>query len=399
MPRNGTGTYTLPRPPFVPGTVISSADVNADFSDIASALTGSLAANGETSLTAALRGIIGVAPAYTFVGDIDTGFGSDATDTAYVKAGGVKTIAVSTAGVTVTGAGIFSGALTIQSGGITVTAGGVTITAGGLVVTLGGATITGNTSVTGTFLATGVPTFSSTSHMIPPTGTTAQRPGGATAGSFRYNTTLNLIETFDGTNWVFPSKLSTFQPLTAGSGATYTTPAGVRRLRVRMTAGGAGGGGSNTASGGAGVNSSFSNWTTVAGSPGTGSPGSGGTGGTNGTGTLLFRVGGGVGGGAATTQNSYPGGPGGVSFYGGNGFGLTGNFGNAAVAYGSGGAGGGQSAGSGGGGGGAGETVEFIIDTPAASYVYTVGTAGAGGVGGNPGAAGFQGFILVEEIY
>lgn len=53
MPRNGSGTYQLPAGnPFVTGTVISSTVVNNDFSDIATALTGSIAADGQTPVTA-----------------------------------------------------------------------------------------------------------------------------------------------------------------------------------------------------------------------------------------------------------------------------------------------------------------------------------------------------------
>ena len=34
-----------------------------------------------------------------------------------------------------------------------------------------------------------------------PTGSTAQRPGSATNGMIRYNTTISLLEYFDGSNW------------------------------------------------------------------------------------------------------------------------------------------------------------------------------------------------------
>lgn len=37
--------------------------------------------------------------------------------------------------------------------------------------------------------------------MIPPSGTTAQRPGTAAAGMLRYNTTLSKIELYNGTSW------------------------------------------------------------------------------------------------------------------------------------------------------------------------------------------------------
>lgn len=54
MARDGAGTYSLPQAPFVSGTVISSTAVNSDFSDIATALTQSLAKDGQTVPTANL---------------------------------------------------------------------------------------------------------------------------------------------------------------------------------------------------------------------------------------------------------------------------------------------------------------------------------------------------------
>ena len=56
MSRNGSGVYTLPaNNPVVTGTAISSTWANNTLSDIASALTGSLAADGQTSLTGNLN--------------------------------------------------------------------------------------------------------------------------------------------------------------------------------------------------------------------------------------------------------------------------------------------------------------------------------------------------------
>jgi len=54
MARDGSGTYTLPEAAFVFGTVISETAVNSDLSDIATALTGSIAKNGVTPITANL---------------------------------------------------------------------------------------------------------------------------------------------------------------------------------------------------------------------------------------------------------------------------------------------------------------------------------------------------------
>lgn len=68
MPRNNSGEYSLPEAAFVPGTVISSAAVNEDFSDIATALTQSLATTGVSTMTGAIlaaQGSVGE-PSYTF---------------------------------------------------------------------------------------------------------------------------------------------------------------------------------------------------------------------------------------------------------------------------------------------------------------------------------------------
>ena len=52
MARNGSGTYTNPYPNFVSGTVISSSEVDANNSDIATALTQSIAVDGQAVVTA-----------------------------------------------------------------------------------------------------------------------------------------------------------------------------------------------------------------------------------------------------------------------------------------------------------------------------------------------------------
>lgn len=54
MARNGSGTYSLPEAAFVFDTVIDETAMNSNLSDIATALTGSIAANGETTISANL---------------------------------------------------------------------------------------------------------------------------------------------------------------------------------------------------------------------------------------------------------------------------------------------------------------------------------------------------------
>lgn len=76
MPRNGSGTYSLPEPPYVAGTVISSAAMNDNLSDIATALTGSLPRDGQAGMTGQFRAVDGsvVGPSISFVNESESGF-------------------------------------------------------------------------------------------------------------------------------------------------------------------------------------------------------------------------------------------------------------------------------------------------------------------------------------
>tara|TARA_R110000787_G_scaffold130946_3_gene242899 strand:+ start:200 stop:1162 length:963 start_codon:yes stop_codon:yes gene_type:complete len=49
--RNGSGVFTVTNPDFVSGTTISSSEMDANFSDVSTALTGSIAADGQTTIT------------------------------------------------------------------------------------------------------------------------------------------------------------------------------------------------------------------------------------------------------------------------------------------------------------------------------------------------------------
>lgn len=221
-----------------------------------------------------------------------------------------------------------------------------------------------------------------------------------------------------GLKWV--QTYPTVQIFTSGSG-TYTTPAGVRWIRVRMVAGGGGGAGSGTASGSAagnGGNSTFgSSLLTANGGVAGAYRGDGGLGGTSsvsspaievltirggdgqaasehGSGTILTKIGGASGG------SSFFGGAGSGGANGGTGVGVAGKSNTG------GGGGGGlvQSTSSlcGGSGGGAGSYLEAIIADPDSTYAYAVGaggTAGGAGTSGFAGATGGSGLIVVEEYY
>jgi len=208
----------------------------------------------------------------------------------------------------------------------------------------------------------------------------------------------------------------TSQVFITGSG-TYTKPAGALWLRVRMVGAGAGGqgnsiggtivttstvgGDTNFGSGiaGGGKVSITTNWPVPAGGTTSGS--------ITGAAVLIGIQGGSGGGGhqnnGTGTIGQVAGGNGGASAFGGGGGSSLAASGTAGVAYGSGGAGagvGGNASYVSGSGGGAGAYIEAIVQTPSATYSYTVGAGGTGGLGTNfNGGDGAVGLIIVEEFY
>ena len=79
MPRNGAGLYSLPVSPFVGNTVISPTDVNSDFSDIATAITQSIATTGVSQPSAPISFFAGTvsAPGITFLSHLTMGVYTD----------------------------------------------------------------------------------------------------------------------------------------------------------------------------------------------------------------------------------------------------------------------------------------------------------------------------------
>jgi hypothetical protein len=76
MARNSSGVYSLPQAAYVAGTVIASASMNSNLSDIANALTTSLASTGVTPMTGPILSASGTvaAPSITFNSNPATGF-------------------------------------------------------------------------------------------------------------------------------------------------------------------------------------------------------------------------------------------------------------------------------------------------------------------------------------
>lgn len=258
------------------------------------------------------------------------------------------------------------------------------------------------------------------------TGPTLSNPvvGTQTAGN---NTTLaastafvtTAVATLSGSLVNQSTTGPTTQVFAVAGTATYTTPAGVKWIRVSFVGAGGGGGavGSTTASngsdggatifnsisaaGGGGGKSVTSGSAASAGGAGGSSAGSGSRfSGTDGSYSLIVASG------APTGINS----GGDSAFYGGGAptYTSTGGGGSssglgAKTNTGGGGAGGWNSALGIASGGGGGESVEIIINSPSATYNYTVGAKGSKATGTGSGTAdggdGAVGYVIVEEHY
>lgn len=220
----------------------------------------------------------------------------------------------------------------------------------------------------------------------------------STTGGFKFPDAT--VQTTAATGLTLPTR----QTLTSGTGATYTTPANVRQLKIRMVGAGGGGGatGGGAVAGGNGGSSSFGTLLIAGGNGGPANVGGaayvrGGDAGGSGSGPYNLIISGSGGGGGIAATNAFSGHGGDSAFFGGGGrssvsTGINGDIG-------AGGSGSGGSAGGGAGGGGGAAGIEATINSPAASYTYTVGAAGAAGTGVSNGGAGGPGVIIVDEYY
>jgi len=143
MSRNGSGTYSLPAGnPVVTNTTISSTWANNTLTDLATAMTGSIAADGQTTITGNLQ----------MNNNKLTGLAVGTTSGDSVEYSQLAAILVSP-------------------------------------------TITGDLTVTGNG------TFQGTGFVLVSKGTTAQRPAVAVAGQIRYNTDNNQFEGYANGAW------------------------------------------------------------------------------------------------------------------------------------------------------------------------------------------------------
>jgi len=430
MPRNASGTYSLPEPPFVTQTTISSTVMNSQLSDIASALTQSVATTGVTALTGGIKGVVSTSiVAYGYDGDTTTGWGSDTAGEAYFKSAGVEVLRATATGFTVTGTfsttGGFAGTITTTSAAASFVAfEGISTEPGALIgpsfsayrnsaspaisdilgsYDIYGKDLGGNKTLYGRMtVLISDPTDGSEDSILVLQNmiagvTTSVFVAGATGIDLNGLVTATTGFKVGANPAAVPGKASTYQVFTAGVGATYTPTSGAVWIKVRVVGGG--GGGSGLTTGGSGVATSFNGITANPGLPGGGQGGgggAGGAGGAGGVGTANLRLPGGQGGqGASVAGADVSAGAGGMG--GGTPFGASGMSPSVPPPNSGGGGGGGTgSAGgvNGGGGGGGGEYFELILS--ATTYTYTIGTGGAAGSNATAGAAGR---IIVEEYY
>lgn len=110
MARNGSGVMTVPNS-FVSGGTITASSHNQNYSDIASELTNSVAADGQTTMTAPLKHSNGTvaAPSITFGSDLDTGFYRKAANSVSLSLGGADAVTFSSANAAFSCGASFSG--------------------------------------------------------------------------------------------------------------------------------------------------------------------------------------------------------------------------------------------------------------------------------------------------
>jgi microcystin-dependent protein len=107
MPRNGSGTFSVTNT-YSSGQTITAAIINANFSDVGSEITNSVAKDGQTTMTGQLKASAGTAaaPSITFGGDTDTGLYRKSADTIGISVGGAEVAEISAKGSTLVPTGV-----------------------------------------------------------------------------------------------------------------------------------------------------------------------------------------------------------------------------------------------------------------------------------------------------
>ena len=192
MSRNGNGVYTLVNGnPVVTGTVITSTWANNTLTDIASALTDSVAADGQTPMTGDLdlntNKVINLEPGTVAGNAVEYDQFVNATTTNVAITGG-----------TINGTSI--GATTRSSGRFTTLAANAATTLTSTLAVTGATTLSSTLNVTGFATFNNDGAFNGTGALKIPTGPTADQPIPST-GMIRYDTDLDQFQGFYGSNW------------------------------------------------------------------------------------------------------------------------------------------------------------------------------------------------------
>lgn len=161
MPRNGSGNYTPPSNtwnPATPDTAILSDDWNDTLDDMATALTQSIASDGQTTASAVIPFAQGVlvsagalgTPSIAVISDTDTGIYFPAANQSALVCGGIAVLTATSSGVTFPLGVTFAGNQTV-TGNLTVN-GNTTIgnASGDTLSVVATGTFTGNQTFNGT---------------------------------------------------------------------------------------------------------------------------------------------------------------------------------------------------------------------------------------------------------
>jgi hypothetical protein len=163
MPRNSSGVYTLPLPPVVPGTTITSTWANTTLDDVTAGLTDSLDRYGRGGMVAPFRLIDGTEalPAFAFNAETGSGLYRESTGVVAMSVLGTARQEWTAAGIVFLSPVAFAGNATIN-GDLEVTG---DVLADGNLGTLGNFGVTGSSAFIGPATFNGA-TFNGTLHAV-----------------------------------------------------------------------------------------------------------------------------------------------------------------------------------------------------------------------------------------
>jgi hypothetical protein len=123
MARNGSGTYVKVNT-FASGQPVTASGHNQNWDDLATEMTNSVAADGQTTMTGPLKAANGSegAPSHSFGSDTNTGAYRSGADEYSITTGGTRRVAVSSAGLDIKSGGLlFNGVAGLALTGVNIT--------------------------------------------------------------------------------------------------------------------------------------------------------------------------------------------------------------------------------------------------------------------------------------